>query len=96
MKMNKVQPKNLKRALREKYKRRLSNLTRAVKELQGAAKDRLADGGKIRDKVEVLKILDALDSLKTLLPDIDNLLDEETNKLFCQIFNIEYQPLLGH
>ena len=92
MNMNETQPKNLKRSLRNKYKRRLNNLAHAVEELQSATKALLSDGGKIRDKDEVLKILQALDSLKNLLPQANTDLDEETNKKLCELLNIEYQP----
>ncbi|MDP2101139.1 hypothetical protein [Tabrizicola sp.] len=91
--MNEAQPKNLKRSLRDKYKRRLKNLAHAVEELQSAADALMSDGGKIRDKDEVLKILQALDSLKNLLPEANLELDEETNKRLCEFFNIEYQPI---
>lgn len=91
--MNKAQPKNIKRSLRDKYKRRLNSLAHAVEELQSAANARLSDGGKIRDKDEVLKILQALDSLKNLLPEANLELDEETNKRLCELFNIDYQPI---
>lgn len=90
--MNKAQPKNLKRSLSDKYKRRLRNLAHAVEELQTAAQARVSDGGKIRDKDEILKILQSLDSLKILLPQANTELDEETNKRLCEVFNIEYQP----
>ena len=91
--MNTAQPKNLKRSIRDKYKRRLKNLAHAVEALNDAAKNRLSDGGKIRDKDDVLKILEALDSLKDLLPENDVELDEETNKKLSELFDIEYKPL---
>ena len=86
------EPKDIKRSIRDKYKRRLQWLAHAVEQYELAASERIKHGGKIRDRTEIDAILKAIEPLKTYLPE-DAGLDEETNRRLCELFNIDYVPL---
>jgi len=90
--MNKAQPKNVKRSVRDMYKRRLQWLRQAVEQYEIAASDRIQHGGKIRDRDEIDAILKEPDLLKQHLPEVPGL-DEETNRRLCELFHIDYVPM---
>lgn len=90
--MKNSDPKDIKRSVRDKYKRRLKWLAHAVEQFEIAASERVKYGGKIRDRAEIDAILKAITPLKKLLPE-EAELDEEANRKICEIFNIEYMPL---
>lgn len=90
--MNHSDHKDIKRSVRDKYKRRLQWLAHAIEQYEIAATDRITHGGKIRDRAEIDAILKAIEPLKQLLPKEDGF-DEETNRRLCDLFNIEYVPI---
>ena len=90
--MNKSDPKDIKRSVRDKYKRRLQWLAHAVEQYEIAASERIKHGGKITDRAEIDAILKTLEALKAYLPEGLEL-DEETNRRLCEFFDIEYVPL---
>ncbi len=63
--------KNLKRSIREKYKRRESNLHHAIEQYMLFADDRLNESiaGKARDKEQILKIIEKCKELLAELPE---------------------------
>ena len=90
--MNDPEPKDIKRSVRDKYKRRLQWLAHAIEQYEIAASERIKHGGKIRDRAEIDAILSAIEPLNIHLPkDVE--LDEESNRILCELFNIEYVPL---
>jgi hypothetical protein len=84
--------KDIKRSVRDKYNRRLQWLSHAIEQYEIAASERIEHGGKIQDRDEVDAILEAIEPLKRLLPE-ESVLDEETNRRLCELFNIEYVPI---
>ena len=90
--MRKSEPKDIKRSVRDKYKRRLKCLAHAVEQYEIAASERIKHSGKIRDRSEIDAILAAIEPLKKHLPEGFEL-DEETNRRLCELFDIEYVPL---
>lgn len=92
---NDSEPKDIKRSVRDRYKRRLQWLTHAVEQFEYSANERIKHGGNIKDRDEIEAILKVLDELKPLLPE-DSGPDEETNRKLSEFFNIKYVPLDKH
>lgn len=66
----KTSPKNLKRSIYQKYQRRERNLVHAVDQCIGLINDRLTAGGNIHDRAKLEALLEALNTVVALLPDI--------------------------
>jgi len=81
-------PKDKKRSVRDKYRRRLRWLASAVDQFEIAAQDRIEYGGNIRDRVELDAILEALKPLKELLPEERHDFDEKANKSLSEALGI--------
>lgn len=62
------EPKNKTRSIREKYRRRLDNMTLALNNYKYAANERLINGGNIRNRHETKIILEEVQKLINLLP----------------------------
>lgn len=89
----KLPPKDIKRSIREKYKRRVKWLAHAVEQFEFAAKDRLEEGGKIRNRPQTEELLEATDNLKALLakyykPEAEPLYNED-------VFNIDIDSIFN-
>ena len=85
--MNKT-PKDIKRSIREKYKRRLNWLFHALDQYEIMAKERLQNGGNIINRKETEDILLKVSELKEMIPDPDLFRNEKElnfdrlNKIF--------------
>lgn len=88
------QPKDIKGSIRQKYKRRLVWLYHAIEQYEIVANDRIEKGGNIRDRDEIEVILELIKPLKERLPKTDTEIDEKFNKRMCELFNMEYTPLI--
>ncbi|WP_125482856.1 hypothetical protein [Caballeronia choica] len=58
--------KDIKRSVRDKYKRRLQWLAPAIEQYEIAASERIEHGGRIQDREEIDAILRAIEPLKDL------------------------------
>ncbi|UBB15425.1 hypothetical protein [Comamonas odontotermitis] len=90
--MNDSSPKDIKRSIRNKYKRRLRWLAHAVEQYGFAATERIENGGNIRDREDIEAILKAIEPLKKFLPKQDER-DEKANRSISEALGIEFTPL---
>lgn len=80
-------PKNLKRSIHEKYRRRLRNLAHVVEDFLDAARRKLRFG-RINHRAKIEIIVNSCEKLAELLPDPQAVLSSAVKKRFEDILGL--------